>query len=136
MVADAEDVPPITASPIPNCHWLLQFLTAEIYPSSLIQTFPKKDAAHNRARRCRARLRGKLLEGRRHLRHLTKRWMQCYSPALARARPHLWDEPGVCRLDRRYHNGDRMVGRSRDEHSGGSYAKIDRRCRHERGRPR
>src|SRR6516165_9332022 len=40
MVADAEDVPPITASPIPNCHWLLQFLTAEIYPSSLIQTFP------------------------------------------------------------------------------------------------
>jgi len=39
MVADAEDVPPITASPIPNCHWLLQFLTAEIYPSSLIQTF-------------------------------------------------------------------------------------------------
>src|SRR6516164_9610360 len=41
MVADAEDVPPITASPIPNCHWLLQFLTAEIYPSSLIQTFPK-----------------------------------------------------------------------------------------------
>ena len=44
MVADAEDVPPITASPIPNCHWLLQFLTAEIYPSSLIQTFPNKEA--------------------------------------------------------------------------------------------
>src|SRR6516162_1643485 len=44
MVADAEDVPPITASPIPNCHWLLQFLTAEIYPSSLIQTFPNSRA--------------------------------------------------------------------------------------------
>jgi len=44
MVADAEDVPPITASPIPNCHWLLQFLTAEIYPSSLIQTFLSGDS--------------------------------------------------------------------------------------------
>src|SRR6516162_5347140 len=44
MVADAEDVPPITASPIPNCHWLLQFLTAEIYPSSLIQTFLSSSA--------------------------------------------------------------------------------------------
>src|SRR5262249_51223105 len=31
MVADAEAVSPITASPIPNCHWLLQFSMAEIY---------------------------------------------------------------------------------------------------------
>jgi len=46
MVADAEDVPPITASPIPNCHWLLQFLTAEIYPSSLIQTFLSTNVFH------------------------------------------------------------------------------------------
>src|SRR6516225_11011244 len=51
MVADADDVPPITASPIPNCHWLLQFLTAEIYPSSLIQTFPRARVTTDCSRR-------------------------------------------------------------------------------------
>ena len=41
VVADAEYVSPITASPIPNDHWLPQFQWPRSNPSSLIQTSPK-----------------------------------------------------------------------------------------------
>src|SRR5215471_7358386 len=37
MVADAEDVSPITASPIPNCHWLLQFQWPRSTPAPLFR---------------------------------------------------------------------------------------------------
>src|SRR6516164_5256633 len=41
LVVYAEYVSPITASPTPNDHWLLQFQWPRSNPSSLIQTFPK-----------------------------------------------------------------------------------------------